>query len=62
MLFIVALFRRASCRIAKQQYDEARIDLEYLLRIELSNTEAKVSMLCNNDVSSWKKRQDLLGI
>jgi hypothetical protein len=36
------LFRRASCFLAKQQYDEAKRDLDILLTIDEENNEAKV--------------------
>ncbi|CAF0950852.1 unnamed protein product [Rotaria sordida] len=38
---IKALFRRASCLIAKQQYDEAKRDLDILLTVDQENDEAK---------------------
>jgi tetratricopeptide (TPR) repeat protein len=38
---IKALYRRASCRIAKQEYDEAKHDLDTLLAIDGENNEAK---------------------
>jgi tetratricopeptide (TPR) repeat protein len=40
--FNLALFRRASCLLAKQQYDEAKRDLDILLSIESDHEEAKV--------------------
>ena len=43
LFFVLALFRRASCRLAKEQHDEARRDLDTLLSVEPTNTEAKVS-------------------
>jgi hypothetical protein len=41
-LYCLALYRRASCRIAKQEYDEAKRDLDSLLTIDEENNEAKV--------------------
>ena len=38
----IALFRRASCLLAKQQYEEAKRDLDILLTIDEDNNEAKV--------------------
>ncbi|CAF3435057.1 unnamed protein product [Rotaria sp. Silwood1] len=38
---IKALFRRASCLIAKQQYDEAKHDLDVLFTVDQENKEAK---------------------
>lgn len=38
----LALFRRASCFLAKQQYDDAKRDLDHLLNVDSENTEAKV--------------------
>jgi hypothetical protein len=40
--FCLALFRRASCHIAKQQYDEAKRDLDILLTVDQENNDAKV--------------------
>ena len=38
----LALYRRASCYIAKQQYDQAKSDLDNLLTIEPENADANV--------------------
>ena len=40
--FSVALFRRASCYLAKQQYEEAKHDLDILLTVDQENAEAQV--------------------
>ncbi len=41
-LYCLALYRRASCHIAKREYDEAKRDLDSLLTIDGENNEAKV--------------------
>lgn len=41
----IALFRRASCFIAKQKYEEAKYDLDVLLTVDEDNNEAKVNIL-----------------
>ena len=44
-LFVLALFRRASCRIAKLHYTDAKADLDRLLSIDPENNDAKVNLL-----------------
>ena len=39
------MYRRASCHIAKQQFDQAKGDLDDLLVVDPENSEAKVGGL-----------------
>ena len=44
LFLLLALFRRASCLLAKKQYEEAKRDLDLLLSVDQNNNEAKVSI------------------
>jgi hypothetical protein len=40
--YCLALYRRASCLIAKQEYEQAKRDLDKILAIDGENNDAKV--------------------
>jgi len=44
-LFVTALYHRAASHCAKQQYEEAKCDLDHLRTIDPDNNEAKVKFL-----------------
>lgn len=59
----LALFRRASCHIAKQQYDQAKGDLDNLLVVDPENSDAKVGGLIEMKINEMnlfikESRQD----
>jgi hypothetical protein len=43
--FVTALYHRAASHCAKQQYEEAKRDLEHLRTIDPDNNEAQVKFL-----------------
>jgi hypothetical protein len=52
--FCIALFRRASCHLAKQENDEAKRDLDILLIVDPENTEAKVRVFFINNEKDFR--------
>lgn len=47
MDLLLALTQRARCYLAKQQYDQARQDLDLLLIIDPQNAETEVRFLAD---------------